>query len=892
MKVSYIGRRAAMLAGVAGLGLILPAAAHAQAAANPVNQDGDEFPAEEEFAVGNEIVVTATKREQTLQEIPVAVSVTGAETLERAAIRDLNDLQTVVPSLRVNQLQSSANTNFIIRGFGNGANNAGIEPSVGVFVDGVYRSRTASQINDLPDVQRVEVLRGPQSTLFGKNASAGVISIVTREPQFLPEGTLEVSYGNYNALVVKGYATSGISDTAALSLAAGVNRRDGYLEDLNTGVESNERMRAFVRGQALWEPTADLTFRLIADYDVIDEVCCGVVNLQQSAATQAVRAVGGNVNDPADPFADQIYTNFPSTNLIKNYGFSGQIDYDLGPVTLTSITAYRNSKALTNQDADFTSADLIGELSQDLSIDTFTQEVRANALIGDRGSLLVGAYYFDESIDQENDIRYGADFRPYADLLVRGATGGALNVLTLEGTFGALEGAPGRYIGQFFREGTGLDEAYTLNNEAFSIFGQFDYELIDGLTLTLGGNWTTDNKTFTTDVISSDAFAGIDLDNPAYAPFRQQLLLGGALAQAGVNVNDPAAVFAFATSPTTAPIYQQFLLFAQANANNPAANPLAGLSGLQFLPPFLNVPNVVEDGKTEDDNFSYTIRLAYDVSPDLNIYASYATGFKASSINLSRDSRPLLSDRAAIEGANIDRVNQSYGSRFAGPEEAKVLEFGAKLNLDRFSANLAVFDQTIEGFQSNIFTGTGFALANAGEQSTFGVELETTFNPIDALSLTFAATYLDPIYDSFPNSAFGDASGRAPAGIPEWVLQAGANYIAELGADDLIFNVGYYYASETQIADGLPGFITTNPDGSPNYQTAFDAAAPFTREVNQLDASITWAMENGISLQVWGRNLLDDRYISTIFDSVAQSGSISGYTSPPRTYGVALRYKW
>jgi outer membrane receptor protein involved in Fe transport len=129
-----------------------------------------------------EIYVTATKRQQTLQEVPVAVSVTNSETIEKAQILDILDLQSVVPSLRITQLQSSANTNFIIRGFGNGANNAGIEPSVGVFIDGVYRSRSAGAISDLPNLERVEVLRGPQSTLFGKNASAGIISVVTAKP--------------------------------------------------------------------------------------------------------------------------------------------------------------------------------------------------------------------------------------------------------------------------------------------------------------------------------------------------------------------------------------------------------------------------------------------------------------------------------------------------------------------------------------------------------------------------------------------------------------------------------------------------------------------------------------------------------------------------------------
>jgi len=137
-----------------------------------------------------EVVVTATKREQTLQDVPVAVSVTPIETIQRASIQNLTDLASVVSSLRVYTLQTSTQTNFVIRGFGNGANNPGIEGSVGVFIDGVYRSRSAGAIGDLVDVSRVEVLRGPQSTLFGQNASAGVISIVTQKPEFKAGGYL------------------------------------------------------------------------------------------------------------------------------------------------------------------------------------------------------------------------------------------------------------------------------------------------------------------------------------------------------------------------------------------------------------------------------------------------------------------------------------------------------------------------------------------------------------------------------------------------------------------------------------------------------------------------------------------------------------------------------
>src|SRR5690606_8933614 len=242
--------RGLLLAGSALTVFCVPGAALAQD--EPLDEAA--AAAEEEAGTGNMILVTATKRETTLQETPVAVSVADAETIERAQIRDLRDLQTVVPSLSVGQRQSVGSTNFFIRGFGNGANNAGIEPSVGVFVDNVYRSRTVSQITDLPDVQRIEVLRGPQSTLFGKNASAGVISITTNEPQFTFGGSAELTYGSFDQMIARGHVTGPLADEAAFSLVAGVNRRDGFFRDLGTGDRSNERDRWFVRGQLLYDP--------------------------------------------------------------------------------------------------------------------------------------------------------------------------------------------------------------------------------------------------------------------------------------------------------------------------------------------------------------------------------------------------------------------------------------------------------------------------------------------------------------------------------------------------------------------------------------------------------------------------------------------------------------
>ena len=865
--------RTALLAGAAALAL--PGAAIAQDA------DADEDVAAEEEADSNVIIVTATKREQTLQEIPVAVSVTTAETIERAQIRDLGDLQTQVPSLRVNQLQSSANTNFLIRGFGNGANNPGIEPSVGVFIDGVYRSRSAAQIGDLPNVERIEVLRGPQSTLFGKNASAGVISIVTQKPQYEFGGSVEASYGNYDAFVIKGDITGPISDKIAFSLGGNYNRRDGYARDVNLDTDVNDRNRWGVRGQLLFEPTEALTIRLIGDYDKIDENCCIAGNVIAGPTVAITNALAGGPSvDANNPFSYRVYNNFLSSNLIKNYGGSGQIDYDLGNMSLTSITAYREVRSDTNQDSDFTSADLIGQKSDDTAINTFTQELRLASDFDGPINFLIGGYYFNEKIKQHSQIYFGDDFRAYGNALIQAASGGALSVPVLEGTLGTLEGDPAKYVGTFFRAGDGMDEYYGMKNTAWSIFGTVDFDVSDRLTLTLGGNYTKDKKRFTTDVTSTDVFSGINLDAPAYAPFRNQLILGGALQQAGVNPNDPAAVLAFATNPATAATFQQFQAFATANQNNPAANPLNPLKAFQFLPPFLNVPNSVEPGKTNDGDFSYSARLAYKLTDTVNVYATYATGFKASSVNLSRDSRPLASDLPAIIAGGLGTANLVSGTRFAAPEESTVYEAGLKAQWSVAALNLAVFKQSIKGFQSNVFTGTGFALANAGKQSTWGLEFDGSVRPVQGLNLSLAVTWLDPKYDSFVASAFGDLSGKKPAGIPDLSVSMGGTYTYEFaGGTKAIAHVDYQYESPTQIVDGLSGFPAS-------------VAQNLKREVNQLNASFTVALTNGFELGVWGRNLTNAQYLTTVFDAVAQAGSVSGYPSQPRTYGVTGRFKF
>ena len=890
--------RSALFAGVAGLAL--PSAAFAQAAADPAEADPGQDSVEEQAAggSGDVIIVTATKREQTLQETPVAVSVTSAETIERAQIRDIADLATLVPSLRVSQNQSSFATSYSIRGFGTDGNNIGLEPSVAMFVDGVYRSRAISQISDLPDIQRVEVLRGPQSTLFGKNASAGVISIVTKEPAFDFGGMVEASYGNYDAKVLKGYVTGPISQSLAFSLGAGLNKRDGYLTNGFNGQDVNDRDRWFTRGQLLFDNGGPLRVRVIGDYDKIEERCCGVVNVLPSAEIGAIQLIGGQVNDFRDnPDGDVIFSDVDPINDIENYGVSGQIDYELGAVTLTSITAYRETHLAANQDVDFTSAALAsGANIGDADIDTFTQELRFTSDFDGPLNFLLGGYYFDERVDTSDSIVFGEDFRPYANLLLQAATGGAQNINTLEATLSALNGTD--YTGQFFAEGQGFFNNIVQDNEAYSIFGNVDFEIADRLVLTLGANYTRDKKQIVTDSVSTDVFSNIDLvASGNRAIFAQGLAtqVGGLLGLGRPATQAEIGAFAGANPVAFGQVSAGVQAFADANDTNPAVNPLLALTPFQFLPPLQNCPNAVEDCATDDDDWSYNVRLAYEVTPTLNVYASWATGYKAPSFNLSRDSRPLPADFAALVASGDAVVNLRPGTRFAAAEDSEVYEIGIKGNWDRAAANLTVFQQSIENFQANTFTGTSFILSNAGKQETFGVEFDGQFRASDALTLSLAMTYLDAKYDSFPASPVGDLSGEQVAGVPEMSAVFGAQYDKEINAngDRIILRGDFSYQSPVQVVAGLTNFIVVDPaTGERDFGPARDAARAFRREVNSLNASLTYAFDMGLELSVWGRNLLDDRYLTTVFPAVAQGRAVSGYPNQPRTYGVSGRFRF
>ena len=772
------------------------------------------------------IYVTASKRLKGLQESPVAVTVISSKAIDQTKVLDINDLQTLVPTLRVTPLQRSTNTNFSIRGFGNGTNNTGIEPSVGVFIDGVYRSRAAAQIGDLPRLQQIEVLSGPQSTLFGKNASAGVISVRTMAPSQDFEAKVEAGVGNYNQRLMKGYVTNGVSDTLALSLSGGFNKRDGFTDSVVGLNEINNRDRWNVRGQALYEPSEDVTVRLIADYSKIDEACCTVADIINGPTTAAVRALGGVVLDDANPYSYQSSLNTDPNNTVQDGGVSVQVDVEFDGFAFTSITALRNNDSDFINDVDYTSLDILREGGH-TEIDTITQEFRLTSTGTQQLEWMVGAYIFKEDLTTGDTLYYGDNIRSYFDVLM--AAGGAPGLLS------GVEGAYGLAPGSIFSNTTAVNSEFTQDNKAYSLFANFDYHISDELTAIFGISYTKDTKDINITQANNDILSGMDLDT---VPTLYGVPIG--------------------FIPQLAP-----------------AVPI--LKSLQFLPPMLGLPNAVEDNSTSDDKTTWSMRLAYELNSNINLFASAATGFKASSWNLSRYSSPFASDKSAIEGANIALANQNYGGRYASPEEATVYELGMKARFEKGAFNVTIFDQTIKGFQSSIFIGTGYVLANAGKQSTQGIEFDSVYNPTDEWSFTLAGTFLDPVYDSFVGATGLDGpidlSGKQPAGIHKRSITAGVSYNFELegGAFGYV-RTDYLYESKVQIVENVPDSIT--------------------REVGTLNASAGLNFENGMSVQLWVRNLNNDKYFLSSFPPPIQAGSFNGYPNQPRTFGASVSYEF
>jgi len=523
------------------------------------------------------ITVTAQKREQSLQDVPIVVTALSGELLSDAGVQDIKDLTVVTPGLLVTSSSKQANTTARIRGVGTVGDNPGLESSVGVVVDGVPRARNGVSFGDLGEIERIEVLKGPQGTLFGKSTSAGVINIVTKKPSDEFETSFEVGIGNENFLRTSGEITGPLSETVSGRLF-GVYEERGGLLDVKTGngprTEDETSQYDFYsfRGQLLIEPSGDLEILLSADYTDREEDCCmgDYIAVDPARGPLITLLAGGDGASafPTDPYDRVAFANRDATQTTEDWGVSANIKWQVGYGELTSITAYRDWENGSGQDMDFSAADLWFRDSDDTAdaFATFSQELRL-AGATDKIDWQVGVFYSNETLDRTDFVTYGNDYFFYFQQLLLGASGGLFDLAALPGdiyTGGAKATA----------------DVYEQSADTYAIFTNNTFSLTDQFDLTVGLRYTRDEKTLESD-------------------------FGG---NAG--------------SCTTA--------LAVLGASN-------GLTPTLCLPwTNDNFVGVSATQDRSDDDLSGTVKGSYRFNENVMSYASYSRGYKAGGYNLDR----------------------------------------------------------------------------------------------------------------------------------------------------------------------------------------------------------------------------------------------------------------
>ncbi len=440
-----------------------------------------------------EVMVTARYREERAQDVPIALSVLDSELLNATGTYSVSQIASLTPTV---QFVSSnpRNTTINIRGFGSsfGLANDGLEPGVGVYIDQVYNPRPGTATFDLIDIDRIEILRGPQGTLFGKNTSAGAVNITTRGPTFEPESQMELSGGNFGFVQGKA-AFSGplYGDVLAGRISLVGTRRDGTIDNIPTDDDINEQNNVGIRSQLLYAPRADLSIRLIGDFSRQKANCCTQVfarvgTTQRAASRQyeSMAATLGYEPPSRDPFDRKADINSGARADQKNGGATAIIDWDVAGGTLTSVSSWRFWEWRPLNDRDYTSLSILTASSNPSDQEQYSQELRFAGSYGSKVDYIAGVYAFTQSIETNGLQGYGED--------------AAFWLIGPSVPANLLDGYQSNFI---------ADSSV----DSYAVFAQANWHLTDKLTLTPGLRYTYEQKDATYDQTVS---GGLATNNP------------------------------------------------------------------------------------------------------------------------------------------------------------------------------------------------------------------------------------------------------------------------------------------------------------------------------------------------------------------------------------------
>lgn len=743
----------------------------------------------------SEVVITARRRKESLQNVPIPISVISGALAEDAGAFNVNRLKELVPSV---QLYSSnpRNTGLSIRGLGTtfGLTNDGIDPGVGFYVDGVYYARTAATTIDFLDVEQIEVLRGPQGTLFGKNTTAGAFNVTTRKPSFTPGASFELSYGNYGYIQAKSSLTGPLGKKVAARLSFSGTQRDGLLYNVAKNKPTNDLNNLGARAQILFKPSEKVDIILAADAtrqrpDGYAQVYAGTAPTLRAGYRQFNSIITDlNYKLPTlNPFDRIIDHDTPWQSYQDFGGISLNVDIQLGPGKLTSTTAYRYWNWDPSNDRDFTGLQALALSQAPSKHKQWSQEVRWAGSLHPRLSAVFGVFAFGQQLDPDgaHTEESGRDQWRFS-----------------QSTTSELWKTPGLF------DGYGIKSYPRLKTFSGAFFGQLDWKISNRLNLLPGLRFNYDDKK-------------VDFRRDTYG---------------GLQTEDPQ---------------------------------LIALKNLVYTPQAFKTD-------IDDTNLSGQLTLAFKVNSRINTFATFSTGFKPIGLNLG--GLPTASGKTMLELAVIK------------PEEVRHYEVGIKTSPSPNSTvNLTVYNTDISDYQTQVqaadlSVNRGY-LANAEKVRVRGAELDANIKIKDFLSFYGALAYTDGKYVSFKNApppleetggpTFKDISGGELPGISKWAASLGGEVTAAgklLGHDGNFFLAldGYYRSS-----------FSSNP--SPSKYLVVDSYV-------LLNGRVGFRAPNGLSLFVWGRNLLDKDYFEQLLPGAGNAGHYAGVLGDPRTYGVTIRY--
>jgi len=826
-----------------------------------------------------EVIVTAQKRAESLQDVPISISTLSGDKIQDNTIMNFAALADFVPSLHI--AEAPVTTQIYMRGIGSG-NNRGFEQSVGMYLDGVYMGRARQYRSAVMDVERVEVLRGPQGTLFGKNTVAGAINITSASP-VLGEGAsgeINVSVEENGGSIVDGFIQGG-GETFGARLALRGRETDGYV--YNAYLEEDEGAIDEFGGRLtlLWEPSDSFSANL--KYTFMERERDGAASATWRYLSPAER----NAQVPnRSAFADTAYNimdiffpDFPAiagqdftTYKDNNYGQSqedgfgiGQkpensddeienlslnLTWEIGGGTLTSVTGFSTYEYFDDVDVDWLPLQFL-DRSDIHDFEQFSQEIRWSADVGDRFSYTLGGYIDQNEFDMQGqvvlDTNFDGLFPAFLALAVTGDPANApfmpQNLLTLLTAESPLNGIPG--YGVYTANQASQNHAFKQDTDSWALFAQGTYDLTDALRLTVGVRYTEEEKDAISDQKLGDSLCGLTGN-----------LEGGVMGQCGAYNNWLAVVYASS----------------------------------------FNTYNKYWTGSRKTEDFAPSMNLQWDVSDNTMLYVTYSEGFKSGGFSAADAGNPgnLPVGVPPIPPA-VDNGFQANGFVSTVPNEdfefddesVESIEIGGKHEFmdGRMRLNWAAFYSEYDDLQTSIFQGISFSVKNASSSEVEGIEVDWLFQMTDAIRVGVNAAYLDASYGDFkdgPCTAIQlDADGACgtPAGATGNDLTGTRTLLASDWSGNAFIDVR------------IPmGNLEWFGGVDVNYRSEFDSAG----DADPYDVIDSYTKVNariGLIGQNWevmayGRNIFDEAALQGSFDTPVLAGSHTFFMDEGAVFGV------